>query len=32
MILEKASGKSETDSEPSESSKMELFAKIVGCI
>ena len=32
IIIEKASGLSETYSEPSETSKMELSAKIVDCI
>ena len=32
VIIEKACGESETYSEPSETSKMKLFAEIVDCI
>ena len=32
IIIEKASGESETHSEPNETSKMELFGKIFDCI
>ena len=32
IIIEKASGYSETYSEPSETSKMVLFAKVVDCL